>query len=558
MSAIRQVNWLGQQRVDVFHVRALESSVAADFDCLAGMIMAGGVPLVVRGLTIPTTGTLGQRATNLVLRVADSVFMHPTATDSGTIFFAESTAADEVLAATNANVSGSFAASATNYISLDLVREADATTSDLTAFLDPNTEDEINKDVPVGRVMQIQIVISTLPFSSTENSLPIAKVVTDASGNVVSITDARNLFPRLGTGGDVPNSNAGYSWPDATRKENPITYSSISTLDPFAGGDKGIYSTKSIFSALQHIAWEAKSGEHWYSRTTRDGVKFAMNSAPVFGNGDNFTWDAGTNTLSWTGLSILFENSSGGFKNLITDGSAVILDGQCIYVDLDRTTTPTPSLVPAVATLTAVAAPTLPGSRFILAWRTGPDIQIRDRPFDLIRLQNIFSVVAKRYPNVYVSSVIGEGDATTLAAGIALLPAYGGVLIIQSDLTMAASVTIPANVKVLARRGVTLTLSGVGTELILSDRTVVEDLRISSTKTSGVLGRSTGFKTAWYNCRFDVAPAGTATGLQIDGNACSVNTCEFTGVVAPSTGTGIATAVGAQDYYISGDNVFGQ
>ncbi len=35
---LRQQNWLGQQRVDAPHLRSLESSAAADFDVLAGLI----------------------------------------------------------------------------------------------------------------------------------------------------------------------------------------------------------------------------------------------------------------------------------------------------------------------------------------------------------------------------------------------------------------------------------------------------------------------------------------------------------------------------------------
>lgn len=558
MSAIRQVNWLGQQRVDVFHVRALDSSVSADFDCLAGMIYAGSQPLIVTGMTIPTTGVLGQPAANLVLRTAGAVLMHPTATDSGTIFFIDADAADEALNSTNAKVTGAFAASATNYVGIDLVREADVSTSDLTKFLDPNTTDEIGAEVPVGRVLQLKILISTLPFSSTSNILPIAKVVTDSSGNIISITDARNMMPRLGTGGDSPNATAPYSWPDASRRENPITYSSLSLLDPFAGGDKGISSFKSLVNALEHVLWEAKSGQAWYSRTTRDGTKLAMGST-VFANGDNFIWTPGTNTLDWTGLAMLFENSSGGFKNTITNGSSVILDGQCLYVDIDRTTSPSPSITMQLGTLTSLSAPTVPGSRFIIAWRNGADVHIRDRPFEVTRLTSVFALSAKRYPNVFVSANVGEGDTTSLATAITLLPAYGGVLIIMSDLTISASVTIPANVKVLARRGVTLTLSGATTNLILSDRVVIEDLRISSTKTTANnFVQADGFKTSLRNCRFDINPAGVSIGLQINGNACSVHTCEFTGVVAPSTGTGISTAVTAQDFYIAADNVFSQ
>jgi hypothetical protein len=42
MSANRQLNLLGQWRLDVPHLRSIESSVAADFDLLAGSMLGGG------------------------------------------------------------------------------------------------------------------------------------------------------------------------------------------------------------------------------------------------------------------------------------------------------------------------------------------------------------------------------------------------------------------------------------------------------------------------------------------------------------------------------------
>ena len=47
----RQSNWLGQQRVDVPHLRAMESSVASDFDVLAGII-SGQDSYVIKGFQI--------------------------------------------------------------------------------------------------------------------------------------------------------------------------------------------------------------------------------------------------------------------------------------------------------------------------------------------------------------------------------------------------------------------------------------------------------------------------------------------------------------------------
>ena len=391
MSVIRQVNWLSQQRVDVPDLRAIESAVAADFDVLGGQVIAGEEPLVIRGFTISTTGAFGNRADQLLLNVASGVLLHLGASESGTIFSVPATQAAEQLTATNSKVIGSFAAGQTNYIGIDLRRSADASTSDSTKFLDAQTGEELTKTVPKARILDYRIVISSQPFSAAENVLPIAKVVTDSSNNVSSITDARNLMFRLGSGGDSPSAGAPYSWPDSTRRENPITYSSTSASDPFAGGDKGIQSLQEWMKAVMHRLWELGGGHQWYSASARDNVKLLFGQPVVAASGDNFDWDLGSDTLEWAGLSVAFENSAdssgaGVFKNTITRGTAVIQDGQCLYVDLQRDSTA--SLAPEVADLTSLwttNSPVRPGARFIIAWRVGDEIFVRDKAYEVGR-----------------------------------------------------------------------------------------------------------------------------------------------------------------------------
>jgi hypothetical protein len=383
MAVIRQNNWLSQQRVDVPDLRAIESAVANDFDILAGRMFAGKQPLVIKGFTISTTGTLGNRADTLQLSVAGGLLMHFGASESGTIFQIPDSQASELLSATNTKVTGSFAANTTNYVGLDLRRSADSDTADSTKFLDANTKREITKTVPKARVLDYQIVISTQPFSAATNVAPVAKVVTDTSNNVVSITDARSLMFRLGTGSDTPNASAQYAWTDTTRKENSITFSSTSAADPFAGGDKGITSFKQWMDALMTRLWELGGGQFWYSQVARDNVKLIFGTPVLGSSNDNFDWNSGTNTLTWASLSVVFENSPVHYNN-IQDGTAILnADGQCLYVDIQRDTAAT--LVPALGTLTSLPAPTHPGSRFILAWRQGGNIQIRDKSYEVGR-----------------------------------------------------------------------------------------------------------------------------------------------------------------------------
>lgn len=385
MATRRQQNWLGQQRVDVSDLRSVESAVAADFDILAGKMMAGHRPLVVRGFTINTTSAAGNPAEQLQLSVASGMLMHFGASESGTIFMVEDDASPEVLSATNSKVRGGFIANSINYVGLDLIRSEDASTADLKQFLDADTKLEIPKTVPVARTLNYEIVISTQPFSISSNVCPIAKVETNTNNNVVAITDSRNLMFRLGSGGDSPEELNAFTWPDSTRRENNQNFNPpTSSVDPFTGGDKEISSLKDWMDAVMTRLWEVGSGEFWYRPNNRDSVKLICGQPVISATQDNFQWNSGTNTLTWQSLYLAFENSKVYYNN-ITNGSAVLsADGQCLYVDIQRGSSAS-NLVPVVGTLTGLGTPTTPGSRFILAWRVGSQIYARDRGFEVGR-----------------------------------------------------------------------------------------------------------------------------------------------------------------------------
>jgi hypothetical protein len=331
MAIKRQQNWLGQQRVDVPHLRTTESAIAADFDLLAGRMIAGKMALVLKGYNLITTGALGAPATSLKLRTAGGMLMHYGASEAGTIFGTSDTAADEQLSAINPKVTGSFTASQTNFIGLDLSRSADDTTADNVQFLEPVSDGEISKTVPLGRTLDVRLVISASDFSSQPTVLPLAKVVTDASNNVSSIQDARQMMFRLADGGDSPNTFSAYTWP-GTRAEN-------TTGDVFSGGDKSIADLKTWMDSIMTRLWEVGGGERWYSATADRNVTLVWIN-PTFTNGENYEFVA--SNLHWKGIRMLFDNST-GYLNDINDqtgnspGLTDLVNGECLYVDLDRT-----------------------------------------------------------------------------------------------------------------------------------------------------------------------------------------------------------------------------
>src|SRR5579859_5556814 len=331
MAVGRQFNWLGQARADVPHLRMLESGVVNDFDVLAGQMIAGSQPLVVSGWT-PVAIVAASPASSLQISVAGSLLLHPEASENGTIFAVPSDRAPETLNASNTRVRGSFTASTTNYVGIDLLRTPDASTADLVQFIDPDTKLEQPKEVPLGRTLDYIIYISVQDFASTPGVAPLFKVVTDAFNNIVSVEDARNSFFRLGSGGAIPNPQYAYTWPGG--RGEPAANAS------FTAGDKAMASFKDWYNGVMSRIWEIGGGEHWYSATADRNVHLVRSGAPL-ANGDWFAWD-GTN-LTWQGLVMVFDNSTGHFNIIANQTSALpgltdLADGDCLYVDIDRTT----------------------------------------------------------------------------------------------------------------------------------------------------------------------------------------------------------------------------
>lgn len=376
MAVTRQQNWLGQQRVEVAHLRALESAVAGDFDMVAGTIMAGKAPVVVNGFYLVTAGIT--QSTHLQLTVADSMLIHFYASESGSVFHVPFDRAAETLNTTNPRIVGSWTPSAVNYVGVDLIRLTDSTTTDLVQFIDPNSLLEDPKEVPLARTLDYRIYISAADFDSSPSVCPIAKVTLDAFGGVLEVEDAREFMFRLGSGGTSPDIQHSFPWV-AGRKEG-------STGDEFAGGDKAIQSFKAWMDATMTRLWEIGGGEYWYSQTADRNVVLARTGTVFVSSGEYFEWD-GSN-LHWKGLVVTFANSTGHF-NVITDqtvdsaGLTDLADGQCIYVDIDRAQDRTggSSLVAKKAPLVTLGDPTTPGSRWVLAWRYGTHIYVRDQSY---------------------------------------------------------------------------------------------------------------------------------------------------------------------------------
>lgn len=377
MAIERQEQFLGQQRVDAPHLRSVESGVAHDFDVAYGKAVAGKRPVVVTGFRVLTANITGRPADQLQLNTAGGVVIHYEATESGSVFSVPEDRAVETLNAVNPRVSGGFTPGARNYVGIDLLRAADDTTADRVAFMRPDTGQEVPVTVPLARTMDYQIIVSTVDFGSTPNVLPLAVVTTDASNKVVSLEDARNLMYRLGAGGGNPDPIHPYSFPGG-RDESATTLQEIA-------GDRSIGSQKEWADAAMTRIWEVGGGPWWYSPTADRNVRLGSDDPYPGTSGSGFEIISNAN-VHWRGLTFVFDNSPAA-RNEIADqttnlaGLTDLADGECVYVDLDRMEDRLRSATPLQAekgVLHTLGMSARPGQRWVIAWKTGGIIYVRD------------------------------------------------------------------------------------------------------------------------------------------------------------------------------------
>lgn len=401
--AIKRSNlFYSGQRLDIPQFRTIESAAQADSDTAWGSLFAGRKALIVKGFTLSVTPSIiGAPAENLVLNTAGGAVYHYNASAAGTFLEVDENQSPETLNATNTRVKGGFISNTTNYISIDLVRVTDSNSVDTLQFIDPSTDTQFARDLPIARIFDYRVMISNVPFGNQSNACPVAKVVTDTNNNVVSVTDARALCYRLGSGGTLPSATNTYTWNTLSglRTENPLT-TTTGSASPFLGTDKSISSFSDWSEAVMTRLWEVGGGEHWYSATTDKNIRMALDTATAPMT-DNFEFN-GTQ-IRWSGIKITFDNSTGTY-NTVTNQTTYqnFADGYALYVDLDRSSNAT--LTAAIAPLATLGMSSIPGARYILAWRLGSKAYARDYTY----------WIGRAFPAPSVASTTVEGIVYTV------------------------------------------------------------------------------------------------------------------------------------------------
>lgn len=335
MSVKESVNFLGQQRIDVPDLKRIESGAIYDFQSLLKTLV-GDTPYILKGFSIPVNGITGP-ATNLQV-VVDGAVVWLTTDTNGSYLRVDPGTANEILSTNNSKVVGSFAANSTNYIGIRFFRKTDPDTADLVSFWDVDAKTEFTKTVPRGLVLGYEFVINTTGFSGL---CPMAKIVTDISNNVVSITNCQNKLGRLGTGGATPNPY--YSKSYATNPENPLTASSPSDPDPFTGGDLENNTLKDWMDAVMTELKSVKGSAYWYSSGSSliPGVNLSdtwidANGSVMSSRGTFAHSGVTAGQLTWT-ADLYLRSILGPATSVITANTInMSSDGDVAYIQLVR------------------------------------------------------------------------------------------------------------------------------------------------------------------------------------------------------------------------------
>lgn len=353
MSVRRRFNWLSQARVDVPHIRSVESATSNDFDeLLRGLLTGEDEDYIIRGFEISMTGAVGGAANGLQMLVAEGCLLHGGSNESGTFFIVPSGTDPETLNSTvNDRVQGSFTPNAINYVGIEYERVVDDDSSDQVYLWDPTNKNETSKTVPLSRLLKYKIVITTSIWAS--NVLPICKISTDVANNVTNVEDERNGFLRLGKAGRS-GSNPSYVYPwtnhSEGRDENPSS-SNSNAVNPFRGGDKMLFNMKEWMDAIMSSFKEIKGTTFWYSENVGGsiaGLRADLANTVFTGRG-NISHSAATpGKINWSDdIYLKFVSGRLSYKFLANPSSSFVelADNEVAYVKLIRDIDISPNLI---------------------------------------------------------------------------------------------------------------------------------------------------------------------------------------------------------------------
>jgi len=437
MAIKRSENWLNQQRVDVPHIRSIESAVRNDFDDLSKSLLIGeNSSYIIRGFKINMTGAINSSANSLQMIVANSAILHGTSNESGTFFEIPSSEPNQTLNSNvNTNVSGSFTPSAINYVGFEFQRSIDNSTASQVFFWNPASKIEFSKNIPLSETLNYQLVITSSVWSS--NVVPIAIIETDASNNVISVEDRRSMLFRLGTAGSAtPNPFYVYPWNhDAEGRVENFWKSTSSSSSPFNGGDKQLLQFKEWADAMMSRFVEIIGGPYWYSLNSAGSllkIKGDLDRLQMTGNGEFIHSSVTPGLINWT--SDIYLNFIGSRLSYRIDSNDVpgtdltLVDNEVAYINIVRGVDITPNLIFTNGSTGVTSVGSVPWTTDLIA---GDFIKVASE--NDTKYYQIDTVEPTMHYSVTLTEVYA--DTSTGSGGVQAKYAYGSYQVVASPST---------------------------------------------------------------------------------------------------------------------------
>jgi hypothetical protein len=323
------------ERLDLPDFLSIDSYVQGDLKYLMKSFVGDAKPFVLKGFeVINPNNSIGTQ--NISISVANSVVYYPGSA-AGPYF--HGLEEGNLLAAP---LIPELRKNSTNYVYLTLTTVD--TAKDTRALWDPDREGgaggEFTQDVNTQTVLVAEVNVSVSSFP--DNTVPICKVVV-GSNFITSITDARDMMFRLGSGGLNPNPLNKYNWREEpstsySRKEPNVTMTNALDPNPFRGGDKNTQSLKEWMDAIMTKLGELGGTAYWYEDTSAFNLINIFKDALGTSIKSKGTWAANGITpglLVWS-EDIIIQSTVDAKDTIIRANSKTLANNEVMFIERIR------------------------------------------------------------------------------------------------------------------------------------------------------------------------------------------------------------------------------
>lgn len=300
MAVLARVHITSQQRLDLPQLLGMESYTAYDFRALIEAFVGSSRPYIARGFEI--TGKTGLFVS---VSLADCFVFNPLDTN-GSFYLGDINATDQLVELPPSQP----------FVYLE-ARFSNITSAPISAsYWDPlsvsgNTEGaEFTATQNSQNMIEMELSVNTVGFST--DAIPIT-VCSTSNSDITTLSDARPMMFRLGTGGASPNP--GYKFPWSPNRGEPLTVGSGTGNDTTSSfksrdntgilNDKGIRSFKEMFDAICSRICEISGSSVWYSSSGSQVYVGGLSLSGIYFDSIGHTLQPKTDFIyNWSGTAL--------------------------------------------------------------------------------------------------------------------------------------------------------------------------------------------------------------------------------------------------------------